>query len=78
MSTRDATEGMTYKLTSGLRAETTVYTVGPKCTEQATGHWVCATHGVPLAHNMEMQSHIEHRGDHTMVWVCHLHGPEVP
>ncbi len=49
-----------------------------KC-DSDTGHWHCVTCAVGFSHNMEMGSHVEHiKGDHTVAWICHLHGPEVP
>lgn len=44
------------------------------------GHWFCATHpDASVPNNISMTGHVQDApGDHVEVWVCHVHGPEVP
>jgi hypothetical protein len=51
-------------------------TVLPKCDENQ-GHWFCATHREDFANQLQKDIHI-HDGKHTLAWVCHTHGVEVP
>lgn len=53
-------------------------TVGPKCTEDISGNWICTTCSEAFPHNFAMQSHVAEGGDHVLAWNCHAHGPEVP
>ncbi len=51
-------------------------TVGEKCALDS-GAWYCITHGKGFTNNLGKDNHI-HRGKHVMVWLCFVHGPEVP
>jgi len=72
MPVTDATEGLEFN--APIRTK-----VGPKCTisEPNSGHWYCIEHNLTFPNNLTMQSHTA-AGDHTLVWICHTHGPEVP
>lgn len=55
-----------------------VRTVKPACDVKDNGRWFCVTHQEgPFRHNFEKDSHI-HTGEHELVWICLIHGPEVP
>lgn len=52
-----------------------VVTVGCK---ENRGAWLCADHPKADVHNnMMMHGHTQH-GSHRMVWICAIHGPELP
>ncbi len=53
-------------------------TVLPPCESKNNGHWACVTHTEDFANNMMKDGHIETRGKHLLVWMCHEHGPEEP
>ncbi len=52
-------------------------TAGPPCESRHGGHWFCLTHGEGFRNQLQKDSHIQ-RGEHTLTWVCHEHGPEAP
>jgi hypothetical protein len=72
MPTADAVEGTTLSVPVHNKD-----TVGPKCTSTTDGHWFCITHDQGFGNNLQMQGHTD-RGEHTLAWICHTHGPEVP
>jgi hypothetical protein len=42
------------------------------------GQWYCVTHQEGFRNNLEISSHVQDGGDHTTMWICSEHGPEVP
>lgn len=58
-------------------------TVQPACSEKGgQGHWLCATHGEALQHNLAKDSHLSRHEKSGatcfLVWFCYRHGAEVP
>lgn len=47
------------------------------CADDA-GTWFCASHGEGFASNLGKDLHLSETGEHTLVWMCSTHGPEVP
>lgn len=41
------------------------------------GYWLCVTHDATFTNNIQKDSHISN-GEHTLAWICHEHGVEVP
>jgi len=50
--------------------------VGPAC-DADLGNWVCITHQLMVADQLQLQSHTE-EGTHLVAWHCHEHGLETP
>lgn len=50
------------------------------CEDKHNGCWYCVTHRRLFNNNLQKDGHIGHDNGltHTMAWVCHEHGVEVP
>lgn len=48
----------------------------PRC--GGVGQWGCATHNVISGSLVAMAEHFMLAGEHVDVWICDIHGPEVP
>lgn len=73
-----ATVGQLITLDDPMEDDPLELTVGPKCSSDSAGQWVCVDHPMErLQNNFQKDIHIG-SGTHTLAWICLEHGPEVP
>jgi hypothetical protein len=56
----------------------TDYLVQPSCSGVPGFHYCVPHPDADARNNMSFNSHVDGPGKHVEVWICPLHGPEVP